>query len=238
VDSNLIPSGGRRLLSGLSIVIPVYNEEGHLRRIAEATLEVMPDIALAYELIIVDDGSTDSTGEIAEELAQNNKHVRVIHHDRNRKMGAALLTGYRNAKYEFVAPLTGAGHISPGELRKFVPLMQDADIVVGTWEDLSYSADRTIFHDGRTALARLLFGPHIASAPIYMFRRRVLEDVSLRSATGFLNIELVLRMQRKGYRVRVLPVTWLPRQGGKSKSTNIRTILMIVFDMLKVRLSL
>lgn len=234
----MIVSVDSDLLSSLSVVIPAYNEERGLKRLVETILEVMPDLALSYELIIVNDGSTDSTGEVAEELAASNEEVRVIHHDRNRKMGSALLTGYRNAKYEFIAPLTAAGHISPDEFRKLSPRMQDADIVVGTWADLPYGVNRTLFHEGRIALARLLFGRHMTSAPIYVFRRILLEDVNLRSATGFLNIEFVLRVRRKGYRVETVPITWLSRQDSKSKSTNVRTIMMVVLDMFKVRLSL
>lgn len=226
------------MLSSLSIVVPAYNEEKSLQRVIEATIPVITNLTLAYELIIVNDGSTDLTGEIAEESAKNNKSVRVIHHHRNCKMGVALLTGYRNAKYEFVAPLTGAGHVSPNELRKFVPLMQDTDIVVGTWAELPYGVSRSVFHDGRIALARLLFGPHVASAPIYMFRRELIKDISLRSVTGFINIEFVMKAQRKGYRIVTVPVTWQPRQESTSKSTNVRTILAVAFDMLKVRLSL
>lgn len=226
------------MLSSLSIVVPAYNEEEGLANVVETILEVMPELALTYELIIVDDGSTDSTGAVAEQLAAKNEYIRVIHHERNRKMGTALRSGYADAKCEFVAPLTAARHISPGDLKRLFPLMQDADVVVGTWADLPYGMKRTVLHGGRIALARLLFGPHTPSAPIYMFRRELLKSVSLRSATGFLNVEFVLKMQRIGYRVRTVPVTWLSRRDSKSKSTNLRTIMMVVHDMFKVRLSL
>ena len=90
-------------LSELSVFFPAYNEEANLRMVVEKAINYLPKIAQKWEVLIVDDGSKDKTGEIADSLAKEYRQIRVIHHRPNRGYGAAFKSGFYNAKYEWIA---------------------------------------------------------------------------------------------------------------------------------------
>jgi glycosyltransferase involved in cell wall biosynthesis len=223
---------------GISIVIPAYDEGANLETVVRRTLLVLPEISPDYELILVDDGSTDSTGSIADRLAAEDEHIRVVHHPHNMGLGAALRTGFSQVRYELVSSLPADGQVEPADLKRFVEAMDGVDVVTSYFtcrEDASY---RLILTRGLRLLMHLLFGrlPRLEGAR--MFRRELLDDIDLRSTTGLMNLELVAKASRKGYRFREIPIEILSRMSGESKVANIRTILKTMFEMLKLRWSL
>ena len=140
----------------ISVIIAAYNEAETLEPVLQRTLGVLQQIAREYEVIIVDDGSHDATRDIANTLAAESERVRVIHHGQNRGFGAALITGYANARHNWVAPLPADGQIPPEELTRFVPVMAGADMVIGLRPQRPYSNYRKLLHNG---MAWLLFSP-------------------------------------------------------------------------------
>jgi len=86
----------------LSVFFPAYNEQYNIVKLTKAIVSVLEEIGNEYEVIIVNDGSSDNTGEVAEELTRRYPRVRVIHHDKNRGYGAALKTGFTSAKNDYI----------------------------------------------------------------------------------------------------------------------------------------
>ncbi len=226
-------------MPSLSVIMAAYNEAENLGPVLHSTQSVLAQIATEYEVLIIDDGSQDATGQLADKLAAESERVRVIHHGQNRGFGAALITGYANACYDLVTPLPADGQIPPEELKKFVPLMADADMVIGLRPQRPYTSYRKLLHDGMTWLTTLLFGrPHPPSAGSCMFRREVFQSVRLLSTSGFANTEFPIKAARQGYRLAMVPIETAPRLSGRSKVANTRTICTTVWDMIKARWSL
>src|SRR6202171_3743498 len=118
--------------AGLSVFFPAYNDSGTIAsmviRAVRAASELTPD----YEVIVVDDGSSDATAEIADELARTYPRVRVIHHPTNRGYGGALQTGFRAAAKEFIFYTDGDAQYDPAELSAlWASMTADADLVNG-----------------------------------------------------------------------------------------------------------
>ena len=115
----------------LSVFFPAYNEQDNIVNLTKTIVSVLEEIGNEYEVIIVNDGSADNTGEVAEELARRYPRVRVIHHDKNRGYGAALKTGFTSAKNDYIFYTDGDGQFDVRELKKFVALIGLSDLVVG-----------------------------------------------------------------------------------------------------------
>ena len=229
------------MLSSLSVIIPVYNEEHELEPLVAELDELLPEIADDFEIVIVDDCSTDATPTVSKRLAAGRPFLRVVRHEQNLMLGRALATGYNTAKYDFVVPLSGSGHISPSVIRQLAENAGENIFVVGTWVTMYNCLKRPIrwsLHYGRIALAILLFGPHVASAPIYIFPRRQFAEYNCVSISGFLNIELLLRMQKDNFEIQVVRIPYIPRNKSKSKSVNLRTIFNTFRDIVMVRSTL
>ena len=116
-------------LAQVSLFLPCYNEADNVARTARQALDVLGRLGADFEVIIVDDGSTDATGEIADSLAAENDRVKVIHHRRNRGYGAALQSGFKAAQKELVFYTDGDGQFDINEMPALLPLMKKYGIV-------------------------------------------------------------------------------------------------------------
>jgi glycosyltransferase involved in cell wall biosynthesis len=222
----------------ISVVIAAYNEAENLELVLKRTLRMLQNLTSDYEVLIIDDGSQDSTREISNELAAQFERVEVIHHGQNRGFGAALITGYANARGDLIAPLPADGQIPPEEIASLLGAIQKADLVIADRPDRSYNLYRRLLHWGMTSLDRLLFGDHPPSAGSCMFRRQVFQSVYLVATSGFANTEFSMKVARQGYRTATVPIKSAPRLSGQSKVSNLKTILITLRDILRVRMSL
>ena len=120
-------------ISELSVFLPTYNEEKSIASVSAGVLAVLSAVADRYELIIVNDGSTDHTAEIVERLVQNDNHVRCIHHQNNRGYGAALKSGLYACRYEWISFIDADGQFDFSEIDRFIIKQKetDADLVIG-----------------------------------------------------------------------------------------------------------
>ena len=104
----------------VSLFFPVYRDERTVRRVTEKSLRVLKELAGEYEVVIVDDGSPDRSGEIADELAQEHASVRVVHHARNLGYGEAIKTGLREVRYEWICLTDGDDEYDVSDLAKLI----------------------------------------------------------------------------------------------------------------------
>ena len=116
-------------VKSLSVFFPCYNEADNLERVVAQALDVLNKLGIDFEVIIVDDGSTDQTGRIADELASGDEHVRALHHEKNSGYGAALQTGFRAATKDFVFYTDGDGQFDIAEMPPLLKYMEDYEIV-------------------------------------------------------------------------------------------------------------
>jgi glycosyltransferase involved in cell wall biosynthesis len=203
-----------------------FNESASLAPFVGELTDVLRSLARPYEVIIVDDGSSDGTGAAADRLAEAGPAIRVIRHPENRGLGSVYRTGFAEARGTFVSFFPADGQFPASIVADFVPRAANADMVLGFLP----SRDRPLLARSLSAaerlLYRLLFGPIPRFQGVMMFRRRILETMTLRSSgRGWaVLMELILRAQRAGCRIVSVPTEVRPRIAGRSKVNNVRTI--------------
>jgi glycosyltransferase involved in cell wall biosynthesis len=203
----------------LSIFFPAYYDEQNIGKVTEGALRVVKELEIEdYEIIIVDDGSPDNTGAVADELAARHERVRVIHHERNLGYGAALRSGFAAARKEYVFYTDGDNQFDMDELKKFVALLPFTDIVSGFRVDKQYSTYRKFTSFVYNLILRVLFGiqDRDVDCAFKIYPTRLFREITLESKDAFIDAEIAIKARLLGYRATEVGVTHLPRLDGIS----------------------
>ena len=221
----------------MSLFFPVYRDEATVERVTRKAVAVMEDLAQEYEVIIVDDGSPDHAGQVADQLAQSLPHVRVIHHGTNRGYGAALRTGIEAARYDWICFTDGDDEYEIEDVRKLARLRDYYDLIITFRYAKRYSGVRIFISYVYNKLLRLLFQTRYRdiSCGLRLIRKSVAEELDLQSTSPFIGAEIAIKTLIKGYRVGEVGVQTFPRELGKGSSTTLPNILATVRDMMAVR---
>jgi glycosyltransferase involved in cell wall biosynthesis len=214
-------------LSGLTVFLPAHNEEGNIERVVKGFVQELPSVADRYEVVIVNDGSSDRTGEIAERLSASLPGVKVIHHPTNRGYGAAVITGIRAASEPYVLLCDGDGQFDPNEVRLLTARIHDHDVVVGRRKQRADHFIRRLNGKSWTLLMRLLFRIQISDIDcgFKLFRRELLDGMELHAAGAMVTTELVARLANRGARICEVDVKHLPRLTGEQSGNSPKVIL-------------
>ncbi len=225
----------------LTLFFPMWNEELTLARTVAAAHEIGGDLVASgeigsYDILIVDDASTDATGPLADKLAHDDHRVRVVHHAVNRKLGGSVKTGLAEADGALVLYTDADMPFDLADLAKAVRLLRvyDADIVS------AYRFDRTgegwrraLYSFVYNLLARSLLGLSVRDVnfAFKLVRREVLDHVELRSEGSFIDAELLAKSKRLGFHTIQFGVDFFPRTRGVSTLSSPSVILRIVKEM-------
>jgi glycosyltransferase involved in cell wall biosynthesis len=213
----------------ISAFFPAYNEAENLPALTEKMAAVLKTLAEAWEIIIVDDGSRDSTPQVAEALVKRIPGVRYLRHHVNQGYGGAVKTGLTSAKYEWIFFTDGDGQFDPQELALLIPHTQDADFVAGYRIKRRDNLVRTLNAFAWGTLVRTLFGLHGKVRDIdcafKLFRREVVDKNSLQANGAMISTELLVRSKQAGYRFREQGVHHYPRLAGKQTGAKWQVIL-------------
>jgi len=220
----------------ITVFFPCYNEQDNVARTVERALEVLERLNADFEVIIVDDGSTDSTGRIADEIASKNNRVKAVHHHPNLGYGAALRSGFKAATKEFVFYTDGDGQFDIGELPPLLPLMNKADIVSCYRLNRQDNLVRRINGWCWTKLVCLLFGMKVRDidCAFKLYRREIFDNIELSSTGALINAEILARAVRRGYRLIERGVHHYPRTAGKQTGGRPRVILRAFKELIKL----
>jgi glycosyltransferase involved in cell wall biosynthesis len=210
----------------VSVVVLAFNEEQSLAAVVREIDSVLRTLDRNYKVLIIDDGSTDKTATIAEDLAKDMVGVQVIHHTNNQGLGGGYRTGFGEAKGDFIIFFPADGQFPAAIIKRFLPVMDKADMVLGYLPNRNSSLLARSLSRAEKVVYRLLLGPLPKFQGVLMFRRKLLDDIELKS-TGrgwAVLLELIIRASRGGYRLVSVPTEMRPRMSGKSKVNNLCTI--------------
>ncbi len=213
-------------LPGLSVFLPAHDEEGNIERVVRGYLDELPRVAEHYEVMVVDDGSRDRTGEIADRLAREDAHVRVVHHETNRGYGGAVISGIRAATLPYVMLSDGDGQFDPRDVEKLAAYVPEYDVVAGHRTRRADPLMRRINGRAWTLLVRALLGITISDIDcgFKLFKREFLDEMELRARGAMISTELMARLAGRGARVKEVDVSHLPRLTGEQSGANLRVV--------------
>ncbi|MEI2764771.1 MAG: glycosyltransferase family 2 protein [Dermatophilaceae bacterium] len=229
----------------LSIFFPMWNEQDYIRRTLAAATDVCQllmehnDIG-DYELIVVDDASTDDTARLADEIAAADPHVVVVHHPVNRKLGGSIKTGLATATGDLVLYTDADLPFEMIELVKAIRVLRhyDADLVSAYRHDrTSEGPRRAVYSWGYNWLVTRAFGIHVRDVnfAFKLCRRSMLEQIELSSEGSFIDAELVIRASRMGLRIMQIGVDYFPRTRGVSTLSSTAVIRTMLREMRQLR---
>lgn len=221
----------------ISLFFPVYRDELTVEAVTQKALETLRQVAGEFEIVIVDDGSPDRCGAIADELARRHPQVTVVHHPRNLGYGQALKSGFRRAnRYEWVCFTDGDDQYDLRELHRLAALLPHHDAVATFRWSKIYGPWRRFVSGTYNALARRLFGTPFrdASCGLKLVRRSVIDQVGLLSDSPFAGAEVAIRASLAGFRVAEAGISTYPRRAGRSSVVTWRNMLATWRDMRRV----
>lgn len=222
------PSGPRSRIPSLSLFYPMHNEEGNIDEAVRRALRVLPDHADRYEVILVDDGSRDRTGELADAwVSRHPDLVRAVHHETNRGYGGALQSGIRASRYDWIFYTDGDNQFDLEELPLLLAWSDRYEIVSGYRRDRRDPLHRKLNAGIWNLAVKLLFripGRDVDCA-FKLYRADVVRDLPLKSRGALIDVEIYARARRRGARIKEVPVHHYPRTHGTQSGAQWAVIL-------------
>ena len=223
----------------VSLVIPMFNEEENIEHAVDAAVEALTKYTDDYEIVIVDDASSDSSPMLVARRVAENPRIRMIRHEKNRKLGGALKSGFAAATKDLVLYMDADLPFDPDVLGRAMRAMQvtGADVIAG------YRLDRTIEGPKRTlysyvynALIGVLFGwPHRdINFSFKLMKREVIEAIDLKAEGSLIDAELIVKAKNRGFAIQQIGLDYFPRIRGQSHLSSPRVILKIFAELVKL----
>ncbi len=220
----------------VSFFCPAYNDEGNIRRTVENVMATLDRVAEEYEITIVEDGSPDGTGAVADGLAGEYPQVSVIHNPRNMGYGGALRTGFNAArKYEVVTYTDGDGQYDFFEFQDLLAAWDGESLVCGYRLNRADSRSRMLQSWVFEICLRFLFGLKVkdVNCSMKLFPRSALDKIQLVSDSAFIDAEILIKLSRMGYRIVQVGVHHFPRLHGAASGAKPGVIFTTISDMFR-----
>lgn len=220
----------------VSLFFPVYRDEATVERVTRKAIGVLEELAAEYEVIIVDDGSPDRAGVLADQIAAADPRVRVIHHPKNLGYGEALRSGFRAARFDWICFTDGDDEYEVADLAKLLRLQDHYDLIITFRYAKRYGSWRIFVSWVYNVVLRWLFQSRYrdVSCGLKLIRKAVVDELELISTSPFIGAEVAVKTMLKGFRVGEVGIQTFPREFGRGSSTSIRNILATIRDMRRV----
>jgi len=215
----------------------MFNEKDNIDRTVSEVKALAGELAGDYEIVIVDDGSTDGSGQIIDTIAANDPAVRAFHMERNTKFGGAFAEGFRRAAKDVILYMDSDLPVRPEDVRLSLPLIDEADIVTGCSKiKKGDSLRRKIISGTYNFLVQVLFRLNITdiNSGYKIVRRDLVRDLDFISESPFIDVELFLHAKKKKARIRQYPLVFISRSGGRSHMSSLPIIWATFTDMIRV----
>lgn len=229
----------KKSTNDITILVPAYNEEKNLTDVIRQLERFIPAYTPDYEILIIDDGSTDTTGMVADTMAAKNRHIRVIHHAINRGFGITVKDGIAQAAKTYITGLPGDNDTDVRLIEQFLRQLGHADLLIGIMRDNHQrSLIRRFLSRGFVNLMNLVFGLHLTYYNGYIAcKTDLLRSIPIQSEGFAIFAEIKVRLLSRGATYKEIPFTHTGRKHGESKAVSwksflqtLRTIGILVWD--------
>lgn len=219
---------------GVSIFFPCYNDSKSISRLVKKAISTIKKYTDRYEIIVIDDASTDSSKTVLENLTKRYKKLKLIFHNKNLGYGGALRSGFKKAKYELIFYTDGDGQYDVSELPLLLSLMsKDVDFINGIKMSRHDPTYRIVIGNLYSFFTRWLFWVPILDidCDFRLIRKRITKKLNLKSSSGAICIELVKKAQLSGAKFRQVSVHHLERKFGVSQFFRAERILITFSEL-------
>lgn len=229
-----------KLISELSVFLPAFNEENYVRSTTKKVRSVLNKISDKWEILIINDGSKDRTGELAKELSSSDRRIKLIEHKVNRGYGAALKSGLYDSKYEWIAFIDIDGQFDFSEIYKLIDKQKEtkADLVIGYYKKRAVPFYRKLNTFAWQVIVNLLFGLNVRDIDcgFKLISKKVVDKIpKLESERGaFISSEFLIKAKKYGFKIVEVGITHYPRLQGKGTGANLNVIIKSFVDLFKL----
>lgn len=217
----------------LSVILPAYNEEALIANTISTVMSTLSTWMQNFEVIVVNDGSKDRTGEIVAQLATYDRRIRLINHPVNKGYGAALVTGFESATKELTFFMDSDGQFDIRDLVRFFPLIEEYGAVLGYRIHRQDTWMRKLNAQGWKKLVSFIFGVQVRDidCAFKLFRTEFFYTHRLETRGAMINAEILYKLARAGYTYTELGVQHLPRRAGKATGAKLTVILRALGEL-------
>ncbi len=219
--------------SGISCFFPAYNDAKSIGKLVTDAFDILSNLTNDFEVIVINDGSTDETAQVLRELETKHQNLRIIQHETNRGYGGALQSGFRAAAKDLVFYTDGDAQYDVRELPKLLALLDEkTDVVNGYKIERGDKLKRKVAGGFYNSLARILFSLPIrdVDCDFRLIRRAVLGKINLSSTSGSICVELVYKLKRVGASFREIGVNHYERPFGQSQFFTFGRVTKTLID--------
>jgi glycosyltransferase involved in cell wall biosynthesis len=223
------------MVNELSVFIPTYNDEETIGKLILDAIYVLDPLKLDYEIIIVDDGSSDATAKIVKRLAKTYKTIKLIQHGDNRDYGAALRTGFAAATKEWVFYTDGDGQYDIKEITRLLSYTEDFVFINGCIVKRNDPLYRIFLGKVYQFLIDTCFGKTIVytNCDFRLVKKEIMDRITINSNSGFAPAEIIVKLARNGVKAKEVLISHFSRQYGHSQFFNFRKICSLISDFLR-----
>lgn len=223
--------------SSISLIIPAYNEEELIGQTINVCAMFLQRITEDYEIIVVNDGSTDTTGQVIDEFAYSNERIKPLHNICNKGSGAALWAGMKRARYNIIATNFADLPFDINELSEALILLNDDNVdfvVVARRNRSANSPYRKMTSLTNYWLIRMLFNVKLRDFQfVQIYRKKVIDRINIKSMGTFMAPELIIKALANGFWMREYSASFYPRTAGRAKCGNPRVIIETIYEMVR-----
>lgn len=214
-------------LTSISVFLPCYNEAQNISLVVTDLLAVLPQISHKYEIIIINDGSIDQTKKMASQIAQKHRQVNVVNHPKNLGYGAAVQSGIKASRYDWIFFTDGDHQFDVKELAAFVPYSRDYQVIIGYRHKRADGWLRSFNARLFKLFINLLYRLHVKDidCAFKLFHQSTVKPLTLQSNGAMISTEILYRLKKKHFKFKQLPVNHYPRKFGQPTGNNLKVVI-------------
>ena len=226
-------------IKSISIMFPLYRDRRTVKKMINRSVNLMKKLKKKYEIIMVDDGCPEKSGLYAKKFVKKN-NIKIIFHKKNLGYGAAIKTGLRNCKNNWIFQTDGDAEYDVFDLKKLIKFTNVSDLIITYRFKKKYNTSRIVISWIYNFILRTLFSTNFKdiSTGSRLINKKIMKKIKLNSNSPFVGAELAIKSQYKGLKVKEVGIHTYPRTFGSGSSVSVRNIFLTIKDMLKLYFNL